>query len=220
MFISRMALNGARRQSAFLLSSPHAMHAAVLASFPPGSAHGGEEGRVLWRVDREPSNAIWLYVVSPQRPDMTHLVEQAGWPTTSAWECRDYLPFLSRVTTGQHWAFRLTANPVRTVTAETGASKRLAHVTAAQQVDWLLERVDQHGFIVTDGGADTPNVLISRREKKSFRRGEGTVTLATAQFDGVLEVTDAGLLRRAMQRGIGRGKGYGCGLLTLVPSAS
>lgn len=51
------------------------------------------------------------------------------------------------------------------------------------------------------------------------RRSDGTtrrVTLQTAQFDGVLEVGDASALRRALTEGIGAGKGYGCGLLTLA----
>ena len=37
------------------------------------------------------------------------------------------------------------------------------------------------------------------------------------QFDGVLQVTDADLLVRAVQAGIGSGKGFGFGLLSLAP---
>ena len=42
-----------------------------------------------------------------------------------------------------------------------------------------------------------------------------TVTLRQAQFDGTLTVTDVESLQGALINGIGRGKGYGCGLLTL-----
>ena len=43
------------------------------------------------------------------------------------------------------------------------------------------------------------------------------VTFTRAQYDGVLRVTDADALRRALVCGIGHAKGFGCGLLTLVP---
>jgi CRISPR system Cascade subunit CasE len=215
MHLTRMALNGARRGAWKLLQSPQAMHAAVLSGFPPQAPTATDAGRVLWRIDRAP-NTIWLYIVSPEPPDLAHLVEQAGWPTQSTWETREYSPFLSRLRNGQTWAFRLTANPVHTVTETDGTSKRRGHVTVAQQESWLLDRAEQHGFRVLEGagGAD---LAVSRREHKKFRRGGSEVTLATAQFDGALEVLDANALRTALSAGIGRAKGYGCGLMTLAP---
>ena len=41
------------------------------------------------------------------------------------------------------------------------------------------------------------------------------VTLRNVQFDGVLQVTDTSALRDALTQGIGKGKAYGCGLMTL-----
>lgn len=220
MYLTRMAVNGARRGARKLLMSPHAMHAAVLAGFPPGGAGEEDAGeRVLWRVDHGRNQAIWLLVASPERPDLSHLIEQAGWPTAGTWETRDYRPLLERVAPGQHWMFRLTANPVHTVTDESG-QKRRGHVTAAQQQQWLLDRAGLHGFVVADTVGGDPDLLVTRREKKSFRRRDSTVTLSTAQFDGRLEVVDPVALRRALVSGIGRGKGYGCGMITLAPSAA
>lgn len=217
MFLTRMALNGARRGAWKLLNSPQAMHAAVLSGFPPESGPVPDDGRVLWRVDRL-QNAIWLYVSSPSAPDFTHIVEQAGWPTQRAWETRDYTPFLSRLAAGQQWRFRLTANPVHAVRDAAGSAKRFGHVTAAQQERWLLERSERNGFVVTVG-ANGPDVAVTRRDRRVFRRESSTVTLDTAQFDGHLEVVDADALRRALREGIGRAKGYGCGLMTLAPLA-
>ena len=39
---------------------------------------------------------------------------------------------------------------------------------------------------------------------------------STPSFEGLLRVTDAALFREALTRGIGRGKAYGLGLLTLM----
>ena len=40
--------------------------------------------------------------------------------------------------------------------------------------------------------------------------------LFTVQFDGVLQVIDADQTQHAIESGIGSGKGFGCGLLSLA----
>jgi len=218
MFLTRMYLNPARRGTRFLLSSPQRIHAAVLNGFPPESSDG--DGRILWRTDENPHELI-LYVSSPARPDLTHLVEQAGWPTAPApWQTASLEPLLDRLAAGQRWAFRLTANPVRSVT-EPGRSrgKRYAHVTVAQQLGWLADRSEGWGFSIGDIGQPTAEV-IARRTNSFNRHSDGhqrQVTVATAVFQGSLQVTDPAVLAGAMRDGMGRAKGYGCGLLTLAP---
>jgi len=217
MYLTRMPLNAARRQSKFLLASPQAMHAAVLAAFPPGSTPDREQegGRVLWRVDFQHPH-VYLYIVSPSEPSLEHLVEQAGWPGKSGWESVDYDYRLSRLAEGEVLAFRLTANPVKQSRDPQLAGKRLPHVTADQQRDWLIQRAEAHGFRVPLGVDGQPDVLVSRRSRHEFRRGDSMVTLATAQFDGRLEISDAAVFRRTLTHGLGRAKGYGCGLMTIA----
>ena len=113
MHLTRFRFNTLRPGSRKLLSSPQAMHAAVLGGFPellPGDPVGEPGGpRVLWRVDRNAKAEVFLYVVSPERPELTHLVEQAGWPKADPdtwWRTHDYAGFLSRLKVGQTWAFR------------------------------------------------------------------------------------------------------------------
>jgi len=43
------------------------------------------------------------------------------------------------------------------------------------------------------------------------------VSLVTASFEGLVIIADADLLRATLVSGLGRAKGYGCGLLTLAP---
>lgn len=213
--LTRMPLNPARRGTRALLGSPQAMHAAVLAAFPP---HEDRSQRVLWRVDRDATHSALLYLLSPTQPDLTHLVEQAGWPTISRWESRDYEPLLNRLKADQQWAFRLTANPVRRVRPEGGGRGKVkAHITAAQQATWLLDRADNHGFHIATDPHGEPAVAVRERRSLRFPRQNQTVSLATATFEGVLEVRDAAALRSTLIEGLGRAKGYGCGLLTLAP---
>ncbi len=215
MFLTRCPLNPVRRGTRTLLASPQAMHAAVLSSFPPDLAV--PDGRVLWRIDRAGRHELLLYVVSPGKPDLTHVVEQAGWPTLSGWDTRDYDPLLQRLDHEQVWAFRVTANPVHQVRdPDGGRGRRLGHVTVAHQRSWLLQRAEDNGFVVIRGAGEDADVVVSERETRQFRRGAGTVTLVTARFDGHLRVTQPDKLRATLTQGLGRAKGYGCGLLTLA----
>lgn len=224
--LARMSLNAATRGGRRLLGDRQAMHAAIMSAFSPG-AHDAMAGRVLWRVDHE-AHRHTLYAVSPVEPDLTHVVEQAGWAGES-WDAADYDPFLSRLVTGQRWAFRLAANPVKAKAQPDGRrSKVLPHVTPAQQVAWLQERAAGWGFSVPAAGeSDGPGVVtVTHRADERFGRGQdgagrrrSRVTLRVVQFDGVLDVADASLLRQALTGGMGRAKGYGCGLMTLRPIA-
>lgn len=211
MHMTRFEINPARRDGRTMLASPQRMHAAVLAAFPEAR----DDGRVLWRLD-EGRHDVVLYVVSPDKPDLTHLVETMGRPTYG-WQTRDYGPFLERLTAGERWAFRLRANPVHNVpSVDGGRGKRVGHVTVAQQTDWFLRQAARHGFIVPTGAFDEPDVAVHARRTVRFDRRGRTVTLSTAVFEGVLRVDDADALRAALVEGIGPAKGYGCGLLTLA----
>lgn len=226
MYLTRMPLNAARWETRRLMASPYRLHAAVEAAFPPGMV-AGDGGRVLWRLDKraDEPQAFWLYIVSPEKPDLTHVVEQAGWPVHERlWETKDYRPFLDRLENGQRWEFRLKANPVRKVRKDKGrrpdesvVGTLQGHVTVEQQVEWLVSRAEAHGFELPLDANETPAVIVSQRNREVFRRGSDEVTLSTAVYDGTLTVTDADLMRAALCQGIGRAKGFGCGLLTIAP---
>lgn len=228
MYISRVPLNAARASARQLIGSPYRMHAAVEGAFPPESIREDGNGRILWRLDSLDQNrGLWLYVVSPEQPDFTALIEQAGWPMHMEWESKDYTPLISSIAVGQCWQFRLRANPVRKARSDRGVRSRVAsenivgklqgHITVEHQRDWLVARSETHGFEIIPAEDGTPSVIVKQRHRERFQRGGDTVTLVTAVFEGRLKVTDAGLFREALCRGIGRAKGFGCGLLTVAP---
>lgn len=210
MILTRTHLNVRRQGAQKLLGSPQAMHAALLSGFPPGH----EAGRVLWRVDAIDPLRPTLYVLSAERPDLAHVEEQAGWPSHPTTVSAPYGPFLDNLRTGQRWSFRLTANPTHRATVK-GAKRVLAHVTVQQQEAWLLDRAPLLG--IDFGSEPSGSVRVTDRRVLDFRRGDHRVTLGIATFDGVLRVSDPDLLRVALSDGIGRGKAYGCGLMTLAP---
>ncbi|WEV73651.1 type I-E CRISPR-associated protein Cas6/Cse3/CasE [Bifidobacterium sp. ESL0798] len=180
MFISRIPLNAGRYGAQHLISSPYRMHAAVEACFPPGVARQTEEGRILWRLDfNEEAHSVWLYVVSPAKPDFTHIVEQAGWPMYQEWQSKDYAPVLSRIHVGARFNFRLRANPVHKVGHDKFAGKgkpqdgkRLGHVTVEQQSQWLIDRSESNGFSVLQHDGDY-QLVVSQRKKESASNAPG-----------------------------------------------
>jgi CRISPR system Cascade subunit CasE len=235
MYLTRFRINTARTGARRLLSSPQSLHAAVMSSFADIPPQAGTGPRVLWRLDHNSNAKTFLYVVSPARPDLTHLVEQAGWPTTptAGWQSYDYEPFLARLTAGDTWDFRLTANPVHSIRRKEGEpTKRTAHITPRHQKGWLLKHQERAGFEVLDKPAerrrlsegDEHQLVVHSARGLDFSKTRNPsgrkprVTLATATFDGRLRVTDADALRRTLTAGLGRAKAYGCGLMTLAPA--
>ncbi|WP_119696079.1 type I-E CRISPR-associated protein Cas6/Cse3/CasE [Microbacterium halotolerans] len=221
MFFSHFQFNPARRGAQRLLSSPHALHAAVLAGFPDPSAT--MNGRVLWRLDNS-AHVAKLFIVSPTQPDLTHLAEQGGWPTLpDSWGSKPYEKLLDRVANDQRYRFRLTANPVHNERRPDGQrGKPRGHVTVAQQEKWLLDRQERHGFAISElpgSGSDRSeyDVVVRDRKLLVFHRRETKVTLRTASYEGTLTVTDREAFVASLCLGIGRAKGYGCGLLTVAP---
>ncbi|MFY1702209.1 type I-E CRISPR-associated protein Cas6/Cse3/CasE [Micromonospora sp. WMMA1923] len=223
MYLTRFRVNAARRDARKLLASPQAMHAAVLAGFPRPEDHTREDARTLWRLDQNRNQQVLLYVVSPTAPDLTHLVEQAGWPTSAeSWETRPYDRLLDSLDKGQRWSFRLTANPVRNGrrNKDRPSTQRFGHVTPAQQTEWLTTRAQRNGFNVVRQTDGELNLVTYNHQVHRFARNQGPkpVTLATVTYDGVLEVEDPTLLRAVLTRGIGHARAYGCGLMTLAPA--
>ena len=213
MYLTQFEINTKRRGSRHLLASPQRVHAAVLSCFP---ANALDEGRVLWRLDHGSHDRRELWISSPSKPDLSALVEDCGWPTAEGWRTESADGLFARLAVGQRWRFRLSGNPVTSLPAD-GRRGKVIPLTQGGYLDWLAVKGDTSGFSVSDGDART--AVVSRDERLQFTKESGRrVSLARAQFDGVLEVTDAVRLRGAMVQGIGRAKAYGCGLLTLARS--
>lgn len=241
MYLTRFRVNTARSEARRLIGSPHRLHGAVNAAFPEFPSRDGNGPRVLWRLDagrgRGPETVLWI--VSPHRPDLTHLDEQAGWPASKqrCWTTYDYGAFLDGLTAGSSWGFRLTANPLHYARVKDGApTKRTAHKGAQHQIGWLLKHQERAGFAVLPtppehrvealGERDAWQVTARDTLPLQFGRGRGEaadagtrrpgpVQFTQATFDGLLRVTDPEALRRTLTQGLGKSKAYGCGLLTL-----
>jgi CRISPR system Cascade subunit CasE len=232
-FLSRIWLNPLRTGAQRLLTSPHATHAAVLGGLSEQPVHQ----RTLWRLETDSAHRAALLVLTQTRPSWEHLVEQAGWPAADEPQSlvRDYQPLLDLVQSGRQFAFRLRANTVSStrrpqapsarqrdhLATERPRGVRVPERTAAQQLEWFARRLPTWGLHPVDIDG-LPQLRLSGREAVEFHKSDpgGTrrhVRLQTATAEGTVTVHDPGLTRDTLLAGCGRGRAYGCGLLTLAP---
>ncbi|MYU51059.1 type I-E CRISPR-associated protein Cas6/Cse3/CasE [Streptomyces sp. SID7805] len=170
-----------------------------------------ERERTLWRLDPDNPHRPQLFVLTTDKPDWNHLVEQAGWPGAEGehYAVRDYAPLLQQLAPGRSFAFRLTANPVQNTNrpdkptarqkARTEAgdrrSFRLGHRTAAAQLGWFLTCTARWGFDIptaphlegTHGTDDEPprDIRITTRQRHSFDKGPATAKEAHVVMNSV-----------------------------------
>jgi len=210
MYLSRLILNPRSRRVQKELSDPYQMHRSIMRAFPDDL--DGHSERVLFRIDAPPRGGpLSLLVQSMCRPDWSWLAEDEG--------ARGYLvgteepnpwvkEFVLEFKPGHVLAFRLRANP--TIKRK---GKRLGLYRDEEQMNWLARKAEQSGFrllSVRNANEAVLGGVVHRESRKDNLR------LLSVQFDGLLQVQDAELLRLAARDGIGSGKGFGFGLLSLA----
>ena len=204
MYLSRIAIDLNNRRAMQALQNPEIMHGMVESCFP------GKRDRRLWRLD-ELNGQTWLLVLSADVPDLTPLAAQIA-PCGSKAETRDYQRLLDRIQLGSIWHFRLRANPVVCEPRPEKKRGKIKAITIVElQNEWLARQGNKNGFLVTPGQYD---VVYS--DWLNFRNKGRNLSLLSVTFEGVLTVADADMFRKALTEGIGRGKAYGQGMITVV----
>lgn len=202
MYLSRVTLNIALRETMKALVSPSIFHGAVENSFD------GVRARRLWRID-DLNGKKYILILSEDRPKLENFARQFGY--AGEYEIKDYASLLNRIADGVKWQFRLTANPV----VSKSHGKIMAHVTPEFQKKWLISRAEGLGFSLDEAEFQTVQSKWYDFRKKEAG-GSSHVRLLSVTFEGILTVTDAEQFRKTLCKGIGREKAYGQGLLTIM----
>ena len=204
MYLSRLKLDISKRKTMLAMASPNLFHGAVENSFPCSRK------RNLWRIDTL-RGVPYLLILSHERPDLREAACQFGFiaPDIDA-EIKDYEPFLESIENNSRWHFRLTANPVKSL-ANKSRGEIHAHITNHYQKQWLLERSEKNGFLLREDEFD-----VVHSQWLSFPKGKNRVTIFSAVYEGALTVLEKDLFKNILTSGIGHGKAYGMGLMTIV----
>jgi len=222
MYISQLVLNPCNAQVRAELAHPYELHRTLLRAFPPGSVHkprddDGAAG-ILFRVDESPrEQKITVLVQSHIAPDWSFLNNQRD-ARGHAYllQPAESKPLALKLAAGQTLAFRLRANPTKRLGKSAGErqGKRVGIFKEEEQLEWLRRKADAGGFRIV-------RVLISREERIVDKPGAEPARQAlewfAVQFDGILQVVNADAFGKTLRRGIGSGKAFGFGLLSLAP---
>lgn len=209
MYLTRLELDTGKRTTMKALVSPNLFHGAIEAAFP------GERTRKLWRIDKI-GNHCYLLLLSDREPMFERAVKQFGfWGKERGWETKDYCTLLNKVINDTIWRFRLVANPTKSFANESGKRGSIhAHNTSYYQKKWLVDRCERNGFLVKE---EEFTVLESKWQR--FHKGaerKKPVILLSVTYEGILKVTDAEKFQRVLLEGLGRGKAFGMGMLTIA----
>lgn len=181
----------------------------------------------LFRIDPLPGSRVAILVQSALKPDWYYAFHNADYLLAAPPD--KVRPFNPTFEKGQRFRFCLVANPTRKIdtirkeerqncTEEELREKKGRHgrripVRTEQLLDWLARKARESGFSIDEDSItiQTGYVYMKKPREKNGRR------LRSVRYKGILEVTDADNFRNAIIRGIGSGKAFGFGLLSVKP---
>ena len=211
MYLSKLTLNVRNRQVQKELANRYELHRTLMRAFP---AELSKDERILFRMEQDTHTAqAILLAQSFSMPNYSIL--PADYLLTNA----EVKPFAPALKDGQTLVFRLLANPTRRIiktgeiTENLDKSKRVGLLNEEDQLKWLERKAADSGFRLGNvRSTPQPDVIGYRHQDDERQR----ITLQAVLFDGVLEVLDTELVQKAIRAGIGSGKGFGFGLLSLA----
>jgi CRISPR system Cascade subunit CasE len=235
MNLSRLILNPRSRVVRRDLADCHEMHRTLLSAFPEevGDPRVGAraEFALLYRLELErAAGGIRVLVQSRVPPDWTQLPKGYLLDTGLDSEnpaCKSVEAHYAWMTTGQRFVFRLRANPTRKVETKSSADgtrrngRRVDLRNDAAREAWLGRKAAAGGFRILSVQIDprVPNIRDIVEAPITGRRQGRLLTFGSVLFDGVLQVSDAAAFQQTLAQGIGPGKAYGFGLLSIAPIA-
>jgi CRISPR system Cascade subunit CasE len=90
-------------------------------------------------------------------------------------------------------------------------------------LDWIESKAESSGFSLEDVSVQPGYTHWKKPEERHKERSENqkidTGRRRSVRYDGTLAVTDPALFRETIIRGIGSGKAFGFGLLSVAPEA-
>lgn len=128
---------------------------------------------------------------------------------------------------GMNLIFRLQANPAKRDKTKFDDGKpkqrkRFALFRDEDRIDWLQRQGERCGFRLAEIKVSPTSAIANAASVKQdtliFRRkkDDPKIEIGAVVFEGVLQVTDAAEFQKALKSGIGSGKAYGFGLLSIA----
>ncbi len=223
MFLHRIHLDPRCREARRDLADPYQLHSTLCRAFS-SSDRKCPAGEFLWRHEPETDRGGHprLLVQGRTLANWSNIGVR-GWLAEAdpAINLQERLK-LDTLKSGQHFRFRLRANP-----CVTRDGKRLGLLRLADQENWITRKGELHGFMPQDLASfdlsekprDRIDVRISHEQiLQGNPRAGNPIRIFSVLYDGILTVTEPDKFRDALLAGIGHGKSMGLGLLSVAPS--
>ncbi len=234
LYLSRLLLNLRSRHARHDLADVQQLHCTILNAFPeaPDKKVARQHFGVLFRAEPLPDQPLVARVLvqSTHEPNWSHLPPEYlappidDRPSATFRAVDDY----ARIVAGIKLHFRLRANPTQRISKtntdqdEKWRGQRVELRKEADQLEWIARKAEQGGFGLLSVATrrDLADVRISPQANVTGYRTENLerrkMTFGAVLFEGVLEVQDVDRFRQTLIAGIGSGKAYGFGLLSVA----
>ncbi len=230
VYLSRLWLNPRNHRVRREINDCHELHRTILSAFPnleDKLKNARTEFGVLFRIEfNERQGKVCLLVQSKVKPNWNSLPEKYLMEDTEeSVSCKEISSSYTALPNGMPLMFRLKANPTKCVSAknitEVSAKfvgKRVELRKPDEQTDWLRNKSERHGFklVSVKLTPEIADVSASPKSKITGIRANRKLTFGAVLFEGHLMITDAEKFRETLAEGIGQGKAYGFGLLSIA----
>ncbi len=222
MFLHRIYLDPSCREARRDLADQYQLHSTLCRAFCAPDQKC-PEGEILWRLELEADPVKWpqILVQSRSKPNWAGI-------GVKSWLAKVDPPIdlkerlnLDSLKIGQHFRFRLRANP-----CVTRNGKRLGLLRLEEQEQWIQRKGARHGFILpklgtsdfSENSQERLNVRISQEQMlRGNKRSGHVLKIFSVLYDGYLIVTESDKFKDVLCTGIGHGKVMGLGLLSVAP---
>lgn len=220
MYLSRLKLNALSREVARDIGDASELHRTIMGAFP--NASNGHSPRALYNVlhrleVNRRTGSVTLYVQSKSVPNWDALPD--GYVVVNELPEIAVKPIgdlLKAIAPGRRLRFRLRANPTRKIDTKTQADgvrrhgRRVPVRGELAQIQWLQRQADRNGFGVTTVSIESSGSAELSRSRSTGRTFQGVL------FEGTLVVIHGDAFQRALTAGIGPGKAFGFGMLSIA----
>jgi len=209
-FLARIRLNPYSRDVQRDLRYATEMHKTLMRMVPDnlGDTPRHDTG-LLYRLDEtEHETVLLVQATTPLTPDRL----PASYGTA---EVKTLAPMFAALRKDLAVRYRVTVNAAkreRLPLEQKGQRGKVIPLIGPEADQWWARRADEAGLLLHT------TVPVPAPAATSRPKGTHPIKHSLIRYEGTATVTDRDALTRAVLAGIGRGKSYGAGLLSLAPN--
>lgn len=240
--MSRAYLNTQNTQVIHDLGDIYELHRTISRLFPVVSINKSfrTEFNVLYRIESNKDyDYPFLLIQSNLIPKWEQFLERHPNYFRGCPESRELNPFLEKLSEGQVCIFRLKANPVKRPPPKKfgkgeyrGNTNRIPIQKEENLIKWIIRKGKSAGFGLINIKADSRDLVkdiristkpkISNKAPFRYRKVTGKkkrhiITFHSVLFEGRLKIIEIEAFKNALINGIGPGKAFGFGMLSIYP---